>query len=40
MLEYVDCYNQAERPFNWKFTAATWPAPDRISAHEHAPETG
>ena len=37
LLAFVDRYNQAARPFNWKFTAADLARLlDRISAHEHA----
>jgi transposase len=37
LLAFVDRYNQAARPFNWKFTAADLARVlDRISAHEHA----
>jgi transposase len=38
LLAFVDRYNQAARPFNWKFTAADLTRVlDRISAREHAP---
>jgi transposase len=37
LLAFVDRYNQAARPFNWKFTAADLARVlDRISAREHA----
>jgi transposase len=37
LLAFVDRYNQAARPFNWKFTAADLTRLlDRISAREHA----
>ena len=37
LLAFVDRYNQAARPFNWKFTAADLARLlDRISAHEQA----
>jgi transposase len=38
LLAFVDRYNQAARPFNWKFTAADLTRIlDQISAREHAP---
>jgi transposase len=37
LLAFVDRYNQAAQPFNWKFTAADLTRVlDRISAREHA----
>jgi transposase len=37
LLAFADRYNQAARPFNWKFTAADLARLlDRISTHEHA----
>jgi DDE superfamily endonuclease len=37
LLAFVDRYNQAAQPFNWKFTAADLTRLlDRISAREHA----
>jgi hypothetical protein len=37
LLAFVDRYNQAARPFNWKFTAADLARVlDQISAREHA----
>ena len=37
LLAFVDRYNQAARPFNWKFTAAdVTRVLDRISTREHA----
>jgi transposase len=37
LLAFVDRYNQAAQPFNWKFTAADLTQVlDRISAREHA----
>jgi transposase len=40
LLAFVDRYNQAARPFNWKFTATDLARIlDRITAHEHAPQT-
>ena len=37
LLAFVDRYNQAARPFNWKFTTEDLARLlDRISAHEHA----
>jgi transposase len=39
LLAFVDRYNQAARPFNWKFTAADLTRVlDRISAREHTPK--
>jgi transposase len=39
LLAFADRYNQAARPFNWKFTAADLTRVlDRISAREHAPK--
>jgi hypothetical protein len=40
LLAFADCYNQAARPFIWKFTAADLARLlDRISAREHARPT-